>query len=113
MRPATTTRTPLVLFLVALLMNAVLWAGTWAYMRPISTITPLHYTIYFGIDLATDKQWLYLIPGLGLLVVLSHSLFARLTAHPAWAEAWSTLAVLFQVLLGMVLLTLVVLSHRV
>ena len=58
---------------VGLVANAVLWALLAARMGTWPAVIPLHYTIYFGIDLLGPWQWLFLLPGLGLVVLLVNS----------------------------------------
>ena len=55
---------------LAIVINAGLW---WYLFRTVAfggETTPLHYNIYFGIDLVGPEWYLYALPVAGLLVIL-------------------------------------------
>lgn len=60
----------LVSFLTGLFLNLSSWLLLIWKIKPSAEPIPLHYTIYFGIDLIGPWQRAYLIPGLGLLFLI-------------------------------------------
>ena len=55
---------------VCLLLNIIVWAGLLWQSRTFSESIPLHYNIYFGIDLYGPWYQILLIPEVGLAVIL-------------------------------------------
>jgi hypothetical protein len=54
---------------ILLLQNISIWVFVWLFaMRVGSSLTILHFTVDFGIDLVGDARKLYMIPILGLFV---------------------------------------------
>ncbi len=54
---------------VLVLQNISLWGFVWLFARRVGdSLTVLHFTVDFGIDLVGDAQRLYMIPLLGLFV---------------------------------------------
>jgi hypothetical protein len=64
--------------LTSLVLNLLIWLYTfWQYQ--ISTdLIPLHYTIYFGIDLIDYKTKLFFYPLLGIIIISVNTILARL-----------------------------------
>jgi hypothetical protein len=57
--------------LILLLQNISIWAFIWLFMRRVGgSLTILHFTVDFGIDLVGDASKLLMIPLLGLFVSL-------------------------------------------
>ena len=101
------TTVTIVLTAASIIVNGLLWFGSWVLLQHNGTITPLHYTIYFGIDLTASSQYsAYAIPAVGLLMILSHLFFAALVDHPMWKRSWLLLSFVGQLLLGTALLVL-------
>ena len=61
---------------VSIIGNAVLWGTLVARMGTWPSVIPLHYTIYFGIDLYGPWYKLFALPTLGLVVLVVNSLAA-------------------------------------
>ena len=55
---------------LAVFMNAALWMYLSFTITPQSSATPLHYNIYFGIDLLGPWWWIYFLPAAGLGITL-------------------------------------------
>jgi hypothetical protein len=96
----------IILWSVTLALNVALWFGGWLLMQHNGTLTPLHYTIYFGIDLTAGRLSAYAIPALGTLMIISHALFGTISPHPMWRRSWLVIALAMHVLLGAALLVL-------
>ncbi|MFC1687843.1 hypothetical protein ACFL0L_04660 [Patescibacteria group bacterium] len=47
-------------------------------VKPTQLPVPLHYNIFFGIDLVGDWWFLYLLPALGMVLLLMNALIASL-----------------------------------
>ncbi len=60
----------------ALAMNAAVWLFLHARLVPQTEAMPIHYTIYFGIDLLGPWWYVYILPAAGLLVVLVNAVLA-------------------------------------
>jgi hypothetical protein len=55
--------------LVLVLQNLSIWTFVWLFMRRVGgSLTILHFTVDFGIDLVGDGKQLLMIPVLGLFV---------------------------------------------
>ncbi len=85
-----------------------LTVATW----PPTQVAPLHYTIYFGLDLTGPAWQLYVLPGVGAMVIVVHGVIAALRRSELWSRSWSLLALVNIVLLSAALLTLRILTTR-
>ncbi|MBI5466669.1 MAG: hypothetical protein HY975_00425 [Candidatus Kerfeldbacteria bacterium] len=94
------------LVVIAGVLTIALWAvSLWLVPRE-RLVVPLHYTIYFGIDLSSRWQsWLWL-PGLGTVIMLTHFVIGTLKDDTTWQRVWLTMAVLLNILLGLVIAAL-------
>lgn len=54
-------------FVLAVLLNIVCWVMIWWFAKALADQIPLHYNIYFGIDLFGSRYRLYEMPALGLV----------------------------------------------
>lgn len=92
--------------LVAVGVSVALWGlSLWLVPRD-RVVVPLHYTIYFGIDLSSRWQsWLWL-PGLGTVVTLAHFGIGAMKDDATWQRVWLSMAILLNVLLGLVIAAL-------
>ena len=64
--------------LVGLLANGFLWLYLAFQARDFSGLIPLHYNIYFGIDLLGPWYHLYIMPAIGLVFLTLNFLFGAL-----------------------------------
>lgn len=62
--------------LVGLMFNLWLWLYTYWQLQPAPDLVPLHYTIYFGVDLLDVQAKLYLYPAFGLIILIVNSVLA-------------------------------------
>jgi len=60
----------LALVLTALSFNIIIWVLIALFIKPSEFPIPLHYNIYFGIDLTGPYRTLYNLPVIGLFAVL-------------------------------------------
>lgn len=54
----------------ALLLNFVCWAASIFFIRPVDFPIVLHYNVYFGVDMIGDWWQVYLLPSMGLAMLL-------------------------------------------
>lgn len=86
------------LILTALILNGLLWVGIWRLFPHTPDGGPLHYTIYFGINLTGPWTELFILPGVGLLAIISHLIIGRAIKHVVWARLWGLLSVMINAL---------------
>lgn len=92
----TITRT---LGLVAGLIVVGLWSLTAVIAQRADDVTPLHYTIYFGIDWSGSTTWLWWLPTFGTVSWVSHLLISGRSEVVDWSRAWMTINLLIEFLL--------------
>ena len=68
-------------FFFSLLLNILIWLGIVWQMNNFSESMPLHYNIYFGIDLLGDWYQIFILPGLGLLFFLINFIAGFVSYH--------------------------------
>lgn len=64
------------LLIGGVLLQSILWLYTGLYYNRASDLIPLHYTIYFGIDLIDYKTKLFFYPLWGLILLAVNSSLA-------------------------------------
>ncbi len=64
-------------------INAVTWALAVIHARPSNDLIPLHYNIYFGIDLIGNWYQIFLIPGIGTILLLANVVAAHFLGKPS------------------------------
>lgn len=80
------------LLVLVIALNLVGWASVWWLAPRNLDVSPLHYTIYFGINLTGRWQSLFLLPAIGAGAIISHLIISRLVSHQMWRRVWLTLA---------------------
>jgi len=70
-------------FIISIVLNLLLWGGLYYKLQPFSYLTeygsiPLHYNLYFGIDLLGKWYAIFVLPLFGLLVIIINNLIAYL-----------------------------------
>jgi hypothetical protein len=70
-----------ILFLetVGFLLNIVAWLIIYLKIRPTSEIVPLHYNIFYGVDYAGSGYYIYLIPLVGIIILLGNFILYRIS----------------------------------
>lgn len=66
------------LFIASALISIFLWLYTYRQYQGATDLVPLHYTIYFGIDLIDDKTKLFTYPTIGSIILIVNSVLARI-----------------------------------
>ena len=88
------------LVFTGLLLTVGLWSLAAVMIgHQSSSITPLHYTIYFGIDLTGAANRLVWFPLLGTISLLSHLFIGRLPYGSAWTKSWLVINIFLQLML--------------
>ena len=59
-----------IIFALSGIVNLFLWFFAYRQYRIATDLVPLHYTIYFGIDLIDFKTKLFTYPTIGILVLI-------------------------------------------
>ncbi len=62
---------------VSLLINIISWAVVYFKIRPDSQTVPLHYNLFYGIDIAGSGYMIYFITATGLAILAVNFLFFR------------------------------------
>lgn len=94
------------------LANVCLWALALLLVPRPEQLLPLHYTIYFGIDLTGPRLRILLMPLIGLGILVAHLALSRFYDHPVWQRLWLLLALLLQILLTGALGALLYVIHQ-
>lgn len=95
------------IFAIAFVLNLLLWAWLYFFIRPAGDNQVLHYNVYFGIDQLGPGIKLYLLPIFGLIVIgvnlllsVSKLAYKRLVIY----ASWSALVVQVFLILSLILL---------
>ena len=65
-------------FLLALVLDIIIWIYLFLKIGPQENPVYLHYNIYFGVDLIGAWYWIYYLPALGLFILLVNFIIAQL-----------------------------------
>lgn len=69
------SRTVLWLLISSIVGNLVNWIIILIYVRPTVPTIILHYNVYFGVDMMGNWGWVFILPGIGLfLLIINNSL---------------------------------------
>lgn len=63
--------------LLALLLNLAAWVLLLIHVSPQPDLIVLHYTLSFGVDMLGRWSEAFLIPALGLILMVANTFFAR------------------------------------
>ncbi len=97
-------------FAAAIVLNLAQWLTI--ALWPKAGLAPLHYTIYFGIDLTGPAWQLYGLAGFGTAIIFFHGLISVLQPSTLWSRLWAFGAVVNCLLLTAAMITLRVTSFR-
>ncbi len=86
------------LFTSAFIINLAQWGIAWFWPRG-SSLAPLHYTIYFGIDLSGPWWWIYGLPLVGSVIIIAHFFIAVFDHATLWTRIWALVALVLNVFL--------------
>lgn len=70
------SRIVLWLLFSALVGNLADWAIILIFIRPTVPTIILHYNVYFGVDMMGDWRWVFILPGIGLLLLIINNSLA-------------------------------------
>lgn len=104
-------RASLILWISGWIINAATWTGLIIGVARDQSLVPLHYTIYFGIDLTGNWMQILILPLVGTIIALTHSVLAGWQPGQVWQRTWLTLNVVLQILLAGSAVTLVYVSR--
>ncbi|KKQ78689.1 MAG: hypothetical protein UT02_C0059G0002 [Parcubacteria group bacterium GW2011_GWC2_38_7] len=83
--PGRKNRTLIICTIISFFLNLFIWLLIFFRLRPIvrllpadQAFIPLHYNTYLGVDKFGDWLNIFILPGLGLLILLVNTLFAVL-----------------------------------
>lgn len=76
----------------AVVVNVVDWLAILRFAPRTETISPIHYTIYFGINLTGPWTMLFWLPAIGTAAIVTHLLIGWLNDQPVWRQLWMFLA---------------------
>lgn len=86
------------LWWVGVVVNAATWVAIWQFVPKNSAVLPLHYTIYFGINLTGSWVKLFWVSAVGVGILFAHLLMASTNTHRTWQRLWIILALTLNVL---------------
>jgi hypothetical protein len=95
------------LFLFGLVLTLGQWVTLMTAVPRSESFLPLHYTIYFGIDLTGSWIQLAWLPGASSVTWLLHVVGATRQVDVIWQRAWAWLASLIIGLFSLAMLMLV------
>jgi len=88
------------------------WILVISLFKRTELFLPLHYTIYFGIDLTGSWMKLLVLPSLATISAVFHCWLAGLVDDWRWARMWLLVGCLLQVFLVGSLVTLAVITRQ-
>lgn len=99
------------ILLVSLLLNAGIWWLAAELAGQKTTMVPLHYTIYYNINLSGPTYLIYTLPSFGLVMIAVHWLIGRQNLGRLWRVSWAIVGLVMQVLLLATATSLVIISR--
>ena len=66
---------------LSVIINAFIWLWFIFIFRNMNDLIPLHYTIYFGIDLIGEKVKIFILPQVGLFIIIVNNFLSLLLYH--------------------------------
>lgn len=99
------------LWISSAVITAGLWAGMFWLTQQTGTFVPLHYTIYFGIDLTATGWTAYQLPLIATASLIIHAAAAGLAPHEVWRRSWLTLGLVVQLLWASALLAILYIAR--
>ena len=81
--------------------NILGWIAVWRFSLRGADVSPLHYTIYFGINLTGRWSTLFVLPAVGTVALIVHLVISRMVPHPMWRRLWLVLAAIITIMMLM------------
>ncbi|MFA5880374.1 MAG: hypothetical protein WC860_09455 [Candidatus Margulisiibacteriota bacterium] len=70
-----------IILLIIIILQLVHWAFLFWRLKYISGSISLHYNVYYGLDWFGPVYYLYIYPGLGLILIVINFIFASFFSH--------------------------------
>lgn len=86
------------LLISSLILNGLVWLVIWRWWPYATGAVPLHYTIYFGINLTGSWLGLFALPALGLIAIVSHLFINLSNRQVMWWRLWGLLSLVMNLL---------------
>lgn len=99
-------RTSLWLLTTGVVLNLGQWVSILTLLPKREQLAPLHYSIYFGLDLIGPWQQLLWLPGLGSFVILFHAIGSATVDDHVWRRAWVLMAIMLEIVFGLAIAAL-------
>jgi hypothetical protein len=64
------------LIIASLVVNIANWISIFIFIKPVDETIILHYNVYFGVDMIGNWRQVYLLPLIGLILILINSFLA-------------------------------------
>lgn len=64
------------LLFLSVIANIINWLIIFIFLRPATENIILHYNVYFGVDMTGKRESAYILPSVGLLIILINSLLS-------------------------------------
>ncbi|MBI2416066.1 MAG: hypothetical protein HYV33_05415 [Candidatus Kerfeldbacteria bacterium] len=99
--------------LIAGLLQAGQWLALYWFIPPTSDLVPLHYTIYFGVDLVGEWYQLLYMPLSGTVILLLNGILAWHWRQRDIMISYLLLSstVLLELLLGLAIALIIITQH--
>lgn len=70
-------------FILSLVLNILIWLAVGIKLQPFSYLSasgniPLHFNVYFGIDVYAPWYYVFIIPAFGLMVIILNNIIGYL-----------------------------------
>lgn len=65
------------LIILALATNIINWAILFIFLKPATENIILHYNVYFGVDMTGRRNLAFIMPGIGLILIIINSYLAK------------------------------------
>ena len=76
-RPFVADRINFWLMILALAANVINWIILLVFLKPATENIILHYNVYFGVDLTGKRELAFIMPGVGVLLIVINFLLAK------------------------------------
>lgn len=64
------------LLVSAVFANLINWLIIVVFIRPVVPTIILHYNVYFGVDMMGNPKWVFVLPAIGLFLLLVNNFLA-------------------------------------
>lgn len=96
---------------LSLVFNIAVWIGLWRWFPRGQNLIPLHYTIYFGINMTGPWRVAFVLPGIGVALLGIHIWIMTIIDQPQWRRMWSLLAMVLNILIAVAAIAITYLAR--